>query len=199
MNVHDRAVGRKANQREFRMWQQAFRDQIKASDLSSTYKVVLLDLADQLYSTTWTAQRGCGARSIGKRCGCSKDTASRALRAAITRGYLTKKKGEMGEPNIYTPVVRDTPLSQQDDTPRIIPSDTHSSVSSVSSEDMLAPLAVLKKEEGLPMEVVPGEKWSPSSRVPPETECGETRENVPRGLSAAVERLERAVKARRRA
>ena len=37
------------NQKRFRMWQQAFRDQIKADEkLLPSYKVCLLDLADQL-------------------------------------------------------------------------------------------------------------------------------------------------------
>ena len=67
------------------MWQQAFRDQIKADKkLLPSYKVCLLDLADQLYSNTWTAQRGCSSRDIGKRCACSKDTAYRAIKAAVT-------------------------------------------------------------------------------------------------------------------
>src|SRR5215471_1805036 len=76
------------------MWQQAFRDQIKAAQLSPMQKVVLLDLADQLYSTTWQAQRGCSFRDIGKRCACSKATAHRAVRAAIAAGHITKKSGK---------------------------------------------------------------------------------------------------------
>jgi len=96
------------NQKRFRMWQQAFRDQIKADEkLLPSYKVCLLDLADQLYSDAWTAHRGCSSRDIGKRCACSKDTAYRAIKAAIAGGHLSKKPTKRDEPDIYTPIVRE--------------------------------------------------------------------------------------------